>query len=175
MKRRPPQSALTRSTATHRAVDCTTTASFAVKRRPPQSALTRSADSGSDRMEHGDQFDPGATLSKAGGSFAGAVLPVRGPIWLHKTGTSCFTRLPWRRRYLIDMAVQEGLYQNRLMHVFSSRSRWLWFDGWRPARQWRGLERRRRRTGDSEDLERRARAHNRATVGRPRFFSPSKG
>ena len=42
------------------------TPSFAVKRRPPQSALMRSTDGASDRVEHGDQFDPTPSLDKGG-------------------------------------------------------------------------------------------------------------
>ena len=37
---------------------CATTPNFAVKRRPPQSALTRSTDGGSDRVEHGCNSPP---------------------------------------------------------------------------------------------------------------------
>ena len=38
-----------------------------MKRRPPRSALTRSTDGGSDRVEYGDQFDPAGTLDRPGG------------------------------------------------------------------------------------------------------------
>ena len=37
-----------------------------MKRRPPQSALTRSTDGGSDRVEHGVQFDPTPMLDNGG-------------------------------------------------------------------------------------------------------------
>jgi hypothetical protein len=43
------------------------TASFAVKRRPPLSALTRSTECGSGGLEHGDQFDPASMLDRPGG------------------------------------------------------------------------------------------------------------
>jgi len=43
--------------------------SFAAKRRPPQSALARSTDGTSDRLEKRDQFDPTPTLDRPGGSL----------------------------------------------------------------------------------------------------------
>jgi hypothetical protein len=46
------------------------TGSFAVKRRLPQPALMQTTDGGSDRVEHGNQFDPGATLEGRWGHWA---------------------------------------------------------------------------------------------------------
>ena len=65
-----------------------TTPSFAVKRRPPQSALTRSTDGGSDRLEHGDQFDPTPMSDRPGGHWPCSQNRTHAPSLLQNTRLS---------------------------------------------------------------------------------------